>query len=84
MLHPNETYEFSLRNLLGMPLNSMGGLRNRKGSFASPFHDIEVDLYKQFVEQRKNGRKVSASWIRITTRKIYNEKKANNPEKWES
>ena len=78
------TYESSLRSLLGMPLNNMGKARNRKGTSASPFQDIEVDLYKQFVEQRKKGRKVSASWIRITAKKIYNAKKATNPEKWES
>ena len=79
--HP--VYESCFRDLLGMPKNS-GGRSRKKGLSNSPFQEIEVDLYRKFVEHRKKGRKVSSSWIRINAMKIYNEKKAANPDKWES
>ena len=66
-----------------MPKNS-GGRSRKKGLSNSPFQEIEVDLYKTFVEHRKKGRKLTSSWIRINAMKIYNEKKAANPDKWES
>lgn len=52
-----------------MPKKS-GGRSRKKGISNSPFQEIDVDLYRQFVEQRKNGRKVSLSWIRINVMKI--------------
>ena len=76
-------YEPCLRDLLGLSKKS-GGRSRRKGISKSPFQEIEVDLYKRFVDHRGKGRKVSSSWIRINAKKIYNEKKAANLQRWES
>jgi len=76
-------YEPCLRDLLGLSKKS-GGRSRRKRISKSPFQEIEVDLYKRFVDHRGKGRKVSSSWIRINAKKIYNEKKAANPQRWES
>ena len=50
---------------------------------ASPFHKIETELYKDFLSRRNSSQKVSATWICIIGKKIYETLKRSNPEKWE-
>ena len=77
-------YENCLRDLLGLPNNGKGSSRTKCKVTLSPFHRIETELYRQFVEHRKNGKKVSASWIRINAMKIFNAEKLAHPDRWES
>ena len=48
----------------------------KKSEQKSPFHEIEVDLYTQFLEMRKNARKISGNWLRITAKRIFEKKKS--------
>ena len=80
-----DVYRECLRDVLGLAKNKSGSLAKRsKATLKSLYHEIETALYSEFVNQRKKGRKVSSSWIRIYAMKIYNAKKLQYPRKWES
>ena len=77
----HDAYERCLREVLNLKKNQDGS--KRKGTNrASPFQEIETELYAKIVEFRRNGRKISANWIRINARKIFIEKQNNNPGRW--
>jgi len=57
--------------------------RRKKKNTASPFQEIETELYTRFREKRRKAHKVSRNWIRINELQIYNAKKLAEPEKWE-
>lgn len=48
----------------------------------SPFHEIENQLYTEFVDIRKKVQKVSSKWFRVQAQKIFCQKQVENPEKW--
>ena len=63
-----------MQYVMGLKNKCAKGLANiRKGvsTQSSPFHDIETELYKEFVSRIKSSQKVSATWIRINREKIY-------------
>ena len=59
----------------GKPKNHKGPTRKKQSNQKSPFHEIEYELYKEFVHWRKKGIKVSASRIPIIALKICDAKK---------
>ena len=72
-------YKKILAELTGMKSKdgSVGSKRANKKStkYKSPFHDTEVELYMKFIEKRKKSSKVSATWIHITARTLFNDYK---------
>ena len=63
-----------MQDVMGLKNKCAKGSANiRKGvSIQSyPFHNIETELYKEFVSRIKSSQKVSATWIRINGNKIY-------------
>ena len=77
-----EEYENNLRVILNMPKNAKGRRRVTNSNKKSPYHDMESELYSKFVTMRRSGRKVSASYIRIEGKKIFDRLKSENPAKW--
>ena len=76
-----DAYGRCLDDLLGRNKSSNGKKRQTRNT-ASPFHEIETELYSQFVEKRKKGQKVSSKWLQVNGRKIFNAKKLENVAKW--
>ena len=79
-----DVYEACMRDLLSRKKNDKGKLKKRASLTRSPYQAIETELYKQFTEQRRAGRKVSSTWIRLKARTIFEEKKRANPGLWAS
>jgi len=77
--YKDDRHEACLRDLLGTKKIIKGKSGRRKGQSHSPYDEIETNLYRQFTDQRKKGRKVSASWIQITAKKIFNQEKVAIP-----
>mmetsp|Transcript_4250 Transcript_4250/g.6531 ORF Transcript_4250/g.6531 Transcript_4250/m.6531 type:complete len:151 (-) Transcript_4250:141-593(-) len=48
----------------------------------SPFLDVEALLYRKILDRRKNGSRVSTSFIRITALILFAKCKEENPDKW--
>ena len=53
---------------------------NKSTKHKSLLHDIEVELYRKFVEKRKKSHKLSATCIRITVRTLFNDYKELEPD----
>ena len=64
-------YEKNLRSILSMPKNSGGPKRLKKTTRKSSFHEMETELYSNFVSMRRAGRKVSARYLRTEGRRIF-------------
>jgi hypothetical protein len=57
-------------------------VKMKRRNAQSPFHEIENQLYAEFVDKRKKAQKVSSKWFRIQAQKIFHQKHVENPEKW--
>ena len=56
--------------------------KRHKINTPSPFHDIETELYSQFLDNSNKGKKVTSKWLRINDLKIFNAKNLENQSKW--
>ena len=77
-----DAYETCLRKLVNLPSNSSGPAIVRKTVIKSPFHDVETELHVSFLNVRRAGRKVSARFLRLQGKRIFDRMKAENPNKW--
>ena len=79
----SEDYSLLIQYVMGLKNNFAKGIAHIcKGvrTQSSPFHDIETELYNEFVVRKKGSQKVSATWIQINGKKIYETLKISNPE----
>ena len=75
-----DAYGKCLDDILGH-IKSSNGNKCHKRNISSTFNDIEKELYSQFVEKSRKGRKVSSKWLRINDLKIFNAKRLKNQAK---
>lgn len=78
----NKDYKNILNAVMNEGLKKNSKKKRMRKRTKSPFHEVETELYKRFVERRKNSQKVSARWIRVNGVKIFNDMKQQDPEKW--
>lgn len=77
----NKYHKWSKKEFYTKKLNQVVSYKNQIGhkkiikAQKSPFHDIETEVYKDFVEKRKNAQRLSTLWIKCTAMKYYNEMK---------
>ena len=69
-----DAYGNVLDDILGYTKSSYGKKRQKRNT-ASPFNEIEIELYSRLLEESKKGQKVYALWLRINDLKIFNAKK---------
>jgi hypothetical protein len=56
---------------------------NRSRKPQSTFHEVENQLYAEFVDKCKKAQKVSSKWYCwIKAQNIFHQKQVENPEKW--
>jgi hypothetical protein len=77
-----DDFESNLRKFMNLPKNANGPKALGKGHRKSPFHEMETELYADFTKMRKESRKVSANWIRIQGKKIFERMKTAHPDRW--
>ena len=71
-----------MRECLNLKQNQ-GGRKAKKDNQSSQFHLVDNEVYGIFVKMRSKGRKVSASWIQITAKRVFDRRRAEHPNQWE-
>jgi hypothetical protein len=56
----------------------------KRSKVKCPFHEVENQLYTEFVDKHKKAQKVSLNWFWIQAQKNFCQKQVENPEKWEN
>ena len=76
-------YKILMQDVMGLKNKcSKGSAWIQKGvsTLLSLFHEIEIEIYEEFVIRRKSSQKVSATWICVNGKKIYETLKIYNTE----
>jgi DDE superfamily endonuclease./Tc5 transposase DNA-binding domain. len=65
-----EAYATILKDCVGSS-DAKGMQKAKTHNFRSPFHEIEVELYRIMVDHRSKGRRVSTQFLQTHARRIY-------------